>query len=503
MRIAIIGAGLGGLTFGALAAKDGHSVTVFDKNAVPGGVMALAEQDGYRFEQGPLILGDLLPGEPLHALLDSLDIHIHTVRAERGIVMPDYEMWRPDAYAGPYWRRERLKMLFPEDAKGIDEYYRLYENMMRLRWLSKQKQTFFTKLALALTYLKVKPYEALSADGITKQLFRNEKIRALYTGILADFCADPDEVQGIGLPFCNSEAAFDMRIPLDKGGKRCFYSGYVSIVGGCQKLPEALAAYIEAHGGTLRMSTVVDKVLIEQGRAAGVRLSDGTEYSADVVVGCGGGKDFFEKTVGLNHLDDAYRAVLQNFRPMEAVFMLHLGVDYDPMQFLKAPLCYYYGTYDLHAATQKLRSGEYHDGRDGFLVYVPSAHAPEFAPQDKHCVTIYTVAPDTLKDGSWAEKKELYAEHLIALAEKHLPELRKHITMQKIMTAEEYRHYTHMQKCSFGGVVPIRDQKNPPHVTPVKGLYFVGQQSENAGGVGAVALGAKAAYEKLKERSSV
>jgi len=53
-----------------------------------------------------------------------------------------------------------------------------------------------------------------------------------------------------------------------------------------------------------------------------------------------------------------------------------------------------------------------------------------------------------------------------------------------------------MEKSSFGGVVPIWNQKNPSHVTPVKQLFFVGQQSENAGGVGAVILGAKSAYEK-------
>ena len=41
MKINIIGAGLGGLTFGALAARDGHKVTIFDKNTRPGGVVAL------------------------------------------------------------------------------------------------------------------------------------------------------------------------------------------------------------------------------------------------------------------------------------------------------------------------------------------------------------------------------------------------------------------------------------------------------------------------------
>ena len=53
-----------------------------------------------------------------------------------------------------------------------------------------------------------------------------------------------------------------------------------------------------------------------------------------------------------------------------------------------------------------------------------------------------------------------------------------------------------MKKSSFGGVVPIWNQKNPTHKTPIEGLWFVGQQSENAGGLGNVILGAKSAYEK-------
>ena len=53
-----------------------------------------------------------------------------------------------------------------------------------------------------------------------------------------------------------------------------------------------------------------------------------------------------------------------------------------------------------------------------------------------------------------------------------------------------------MKKSSFGGTVPVWKQQNPPHVTPVKDLYFVGQQSENGGGVPVVLLGALEAYKK-------
>jgi phytoene dehydrogenase-like protein len=94
--------------------------------------------------------------------------------------------------------------------------------------------------------------------------------------------------------------------------------------------------------------------------------------------------------------------------------------------------------------------------------------------------------------------KEHYADRLMELAETHLPGLREHTVTRKIMTAVDYRKYTHMRKSSFGGVVPIWNQKNPPHESNIKGLYFVGQQSENGGGVCPVMMGAKAAWEKAR-----
>lgn len=498
MKIAIIGAGLGGLTFGALAAKDGHQVEIYDKNYAPGGVVALLEHEGYKFEQGPLLIGDLLPGEPMYELLQELGITLETQRADRDIIMPDYDMIKPLDYQGPYWRRERLKKLFPEDAEGIDAYYRLYDDVMHLRWLSTQPQTLSNKIKLALAFLKIKKFSKMNADELTRYFFKSEKICTLFTGIFADFCADPSEVQGLGVIFMNFETAFEKRIPLEKNGV-VYYPGYCYITGGCQKLPEALADYITSHGGHIHYGTIVEKVLIEDGAAKGIRLADGTEITADMVVGCGAAKDFFEKAVGLENLDFAYRQVLKEFKPMEAVFMLHLGVDFDPMQYMRSALCYCYGMYDLHAATEKLRTGVYHGGDDGYLLFVPSYHAPEFAPEGKHCLTIYTVAPDTLAEGTWEEKKEEYARRMIALAERQLPGLSEHIVTMKIMTAEDYRRYTHMEKSSFGGVVPIWDQRNPPHKTNIKGLFFVGQQSENGGGVNAVMQGAKAAYQKAMQ----
>ena len=495
MKVVIIGAGLGGLSFGACAARDGHEVILIDRNAEPGGVMTLAREGGFSFEQGPLILTDLREDEPVGAFLASLGIHLETVRDDRGLSTPDFALLPPEDYAGPDWRKKRLEALFPADKKGIRTYYRFYDALMELRFLSGQKQSPINRLRALRASLALRPYRNMTCRAFTEKLFSDERLRLVFNGILADFCADPEEVQCFTLPFVNTETAFDKRIPAEKNGK-LYYPSYRYIVGGCQKLPEALCAYILSRGGRLLSRTVAQKVLVEKGRAVGVRLEDGRELSADAVVGCGSANDFFRELVGSEHLNDSYRKILREFRPMEAVFMLHLGVDYDPSVFQKQSLCYYYGGYDLHGAVEKLRSGVYHRGEDGYLIYFPDRHAPEFAPPGCHCVTIYTVCPDRLRDGDWESRKEAFADELIRLAEAQLPGLSAHIVAKKIVTAEDYRRLTHMKKSSFGGTVPIWKQQNPPHLTPVKNLFFVGQQSENGGGVPVVLLGAIEAYRK-------
>lgn len=495
MKIVIIGAGLGGLSFGACAARDGHEVVLIDKNSEPGGVMTLAREGGFSFEQGPLILTDLLEEEPVGGFLASLGIHLETVRDDRGLSTPDFDLIPPEEYEGPGWRKKRLEELFPADRRGIREYYRFYDALMKIRFLSGQKKSLINKLRMLWAYLTVKPYENMNCRQFTEKLFSDERLRLVFNGILADFCADPEEVQCFTLPFVNTETAFDKRIPAEKKGS-LYYPSYRYITGGCQKLPEALCGYILSRGGQFLSQTVAQKVLVEDGRAAGVRLEDGRELDADIVVGCGSARDFFTEQVGEEYLDDSYRKILREFRPMEAVFMLHLGVDYDPSVFQRQSLCYYYGSYDLRGAVEKLRSGVYHGGEDGYLIYFPDRHAPAFAPPGYHCVTIYTVCPDRLREGDWESLKTEYANELIRLAEEHLPGLSEHIVAEKIVTAEDYRRLTHMKKSSFGGTVPIWKQQNPPHLTPVKNLIFVGQQSENGGGVPIVLLGALDAYKK-------
>ncbi len=111
------------------------------------------------------------------------------------------------------------------------------------------------------------------------------------------------------------------------------------------------------------------------------------------------------------------------------------------------------------------------------------------APEGHHALTVYTIAPDRLKDGSWEDQKEEIADRFIACVEERLPGLRQHILKRIILTPDDFRQIAYTDHHAFGGLAPIMGAWKPPHHTPVNGLWFIGAQSESGGGVSNVILG--------------
>jgi len=259
----------------------------------------------------------------------------------------------------------------------------------------------------------------------------------------------------------------------------------------------AVMSVILANGGKVLTHTTVKRILIENGQAKGVELEDGRIETADRVLASGGMKEVFFNLVGHEHLPTDLITQIESNRMMESVLMVQLGIDFDPRPFQPAALCYYYKTDDLEGAVKRLRTGDYHEGKEGFLIYVPSLHSPSLAPAGKYAVTIYTVAPDTLAEGNWHDLKEELADKLVAEAEAHIPGLREHIKTSLILTPEDFRIRTHQKHHSFGGVPPVIGNKPPAHKTPIEKLWFIGAQSESTGGVLNVMVGAQKVAKRI------
>jgi phytoene dehydrogenase-like protein len=504
MKVVIIGSGMAGLTAGAYLARGGHQVTIFEQFPTPGGVTATVRQDGFGWDIGPLLLEGFAPGDKARLILEELGVseRVPAVHEDRGLSMPEFTLWKPEVYAGPHWRRERLKELFPAERLHLNRYYRFYDRMIRLMSLGRRAETarglsaLWLKLRMALAFLPVKRMVDWNGGQLMDHFFDSPVLKTFFLGIVADFVTAPSEFPALGVPSIHLETAFDKRIPTYPGTKSA-QTAFTYIQGGCQTLVDAVLEAFTAHGGKLVTGTTVRRILIEDGRTTGVELAEGVVERADLVLASGGMQELFFDLIGRGYLELEFTDQVEDNLLMESVLMVQLGIDFDPTPYQPAALCYYYKTDDLEGAVRRLRTGDYHEGRDGFLIYVPSLHSPSLAPAGQYAVTIYTVAPDTLARGDWNSRREELADKLIAAAEQHIPGLRQHTITSLVLTPEDFRQRTHQKHHSFGGVPPVIGNKPPAHKTPIEGLWFIGAQSESGGGVLNVMTGAARVAKRI------
>jgi len=337
-----------------------------------------------------------------------------------------------------------------------------------------------------------------SAARLMRDYFTAEPLRCVFMSILADFFTPPSQFLGLGVFSLNPEASFDCRTPADlaPGAEQVFQ---YTILGGVGRLADALARQVVAQGGTILTGRAVQRIQIEAGQVVGVIDAQGETHLAQAVLASGGARSLFEQLVGAENLTPAFLQQVKNLPLMDSIFMLHLGVDFDPSPYVHGVTTYYYGTYDFEGGIDEARRGIYHEGKAGFVVHVPTLKSLQRAPAGHHAMTIYTICPNRLAQGSWREQKESFADQLIAYAGRVLPGLAEHIRVRVILTPEDFQARTYTDHHAFGGLAPILGAQRIPHRTPIPGLWFIGAQSESGGGVNAVIPAAyKTAQQVLK-----
>ena len=504
MNTIVIGSGMSGLTAAAALAQRGHAVTVLEQNPQPGGVTQGYTQGGFTWDLGQLLIMGLGPDEPVGRILKSLGVldRIQVVKDDRGYVFPDFELRKPAQYGGVRWRMEALQRQFPAEAPGLARYWKDYLRFTRLMTFGDRSATSTGLTAQAakarlylnlLTFLSRKDW---SAQRLMESYFKSPQLQSVFISILADFFTPPSQFLGLGVFALNPESSFEKRMP-KMLAPNTVQTDHYSILGGARTLVDALVARIQELGGKVITSCTVERILIENGRVAGVATRDGQRLDAEAVIASGGVRETFFNLVGEGYLPPELAHAARESALMDSVFMVHLGLDFDPRPYVHGVCTYYYGDYDIEGGIAEARQGIYHEGARGFVVHVPSLHSPGMAPDGLHSMTIYTIAPDTLKDGDWDSLKEDYAQKLIKHAERRIPGLDEHTCSMAIFTPLDFRHIAHTAHHAFGGLAPIQGAPKVSHITPIPGLYFIGAQSESGGGVNSVIPAAYKVANKL------
>ena len=264
MEILIIGAGLGGLFCGALLAKEGHKVTVLEKNGRIGGGLQTFFREGEMYETGMHVAGGFHDGGVLNricrylGILDKLDLH-HT-----DLMASITYLSQKRTYDIPSGRRQfadYLKNEFPDSKDSIERYI---EALFRL---SEEENLFYMKSGQN-GFFEHSDEFFMPADKFIASYIDNPELRSLLAFVNPLYAG----VAG------HSPAYLHAMISVLFIEQPCRFSK------GSSQLADALSGVIEAGGGKVIPGCEVVRTVIRDRKVECLIDSRGDEYRADVYI---------------------------------------------------------------------------------------------------------------------------------------------------------------------------------------------------------------------------
>jgi len=292
------------------------------------------------------------------------------------------------------------------------------------------------------------------------------------------------------------------------------YTGPALVSGGMGALGQAFASAAEAAGVEIRYNARVDRVELQDYRAAGVVLATGESIPARTVISNADPKTTFTRLVGLTHLDTGFVRRVQGVRSNGNAAKLHLALDALPEfrglnrsnigdRLLLAPTMDY-----IELAFNHAKYGEYSQ-HPAMEISIPSVHDDSLAPAGKHVLSaIVQYAPYRLK-GGWASGREAFKELAIDRLEAVAPGIRGLITASELSTPEDlerefgmYGGHWHHAEIALDQAMMMRPMPGAnQYATPVDGLYLCGAGAHPGGGVMGLA-GRNAAREVIRQEKA-
>ncbi len=269
----VIGAGVGGLTAGALLLKAGHRVTVLEAHIYPGGCAGTFYHQKYLFDAGATLAGGFSPGGPHAKIAEALDIDWPVRPAD-----PAWTVHLPDGRQVTQWADpERWQVEWRANFPDTGSFWRTQEMLADISWdissrpfpWPPQRLADYPILARAIrpSTLRALPYLARTMAGIAPK--GDPMFRAFLDGQLLisaqTTAAYANAVYG--------SAALDLP-----------RRGVNHVQGGIGSIAKTLAAWIREHGGEVRYRQQVDQLEATVDQPFKIRTEKGLELQADFVL---------------------------------------------------------------------------------------------------------------------------------------------------------------------------------------------------------------------------
>lgn len=511
--VIVVGGGMGGLTCGAWLARQGMSVLVVEQNLQVGGFCSSYQRSGFNFTLAASeVTGTTKDGLMMRTLRAlGIENEIQFIPLEQGyhVHFPDFDYY---IYSGGGDARERFieqfLRLFPSEATGI--------------------RRFFDTLAAINEQADYATFLGTGPRDIARILFRCPTLlRHMGRGIVPfmdGFVSDPRLRAALSinatcanLPPSRMAAAGIAGLLIEGG------MSIPHVKGGAQAVPEAFAKSIQARGGDVLTGKLVQKILVKNKRACGVRFAPsplaGTsgdssasgapvEIRATYVVSSISARQTFYRLVGEEHTGASYCARLGRLELTPPFCALFLGLDIDLKAMGLVPALHIHtSTYDTEQHFKDITSRMFNEhAPDTFFRFqLANLSDPSSAPPGKTALVIHAI-PAPAEGWENPDFEQRVAQILIKRAEKKIPGLSRHIVYQEFWSPRTINRYAMSGEDASIGWALTPQQLGPRRLaqeTPIDNLLLSGHWTRPALGIIGVVISGLQAARMILSREGV
>ena len=487
----VIGGGHNGLVCAGYLAKAGLDVLVLERRPFVGGAVATEELfPGYRLSSCSYIC-HLLQAK----VIDDLELRKHgfeVYHLDPGRFQPYPDgralmLWdsieatqdeiakfsRPDADAFPRWQEfwERAAgLIYPYFLKSPPTVAELSE-----QFRGSDDEAFFNRLL------------TVSMKELVTEFFEDEAIRGAF--IQAQDVGDPATP---GSALCYTHIKCDMfSRPKDVG----------IVKGGMGIITQAMAASLRELGVSLRTDASVGQVLISDGAACGVRLTDGTEITSRIVVSNADPKRTFLSLIAADDLPTGFTTRIRELKTDATYLKFHAALrrlpdfsrffegDFDPRCLASMKICPSIEYFEQ--SWNEARSGQ--PARNPVMeVQIPSVYDSTLTSPGQHVMSVWSLyAPVQPAGTTWDAINEEVAERLIDSLAEYAPDIRDCIVDWSLFTPADLERRVALTDGNIRHLDMIPDQylaTRPlgswsDYATPIRNLFLCGAGTHPGGEV--------------------
>ena len=270
--------------------------------------------------------------------------------------------------------------------------------------------------------------------------------------------------------------------------------------GGTGGVSLACARAAESFGAEIRTEAPVERILIRNGRARGVVLTNGDEISARQVVSSCDPNRTFLKLVGEEHLEGDFVRQIRRYKLRGSSGKVNLAVDRLPVfegrggsEHLRGDISVGPSIDYLERAYDEAKYGDF-SNRPYLNVVIPSLLDPSVAPPGKHIISMFVqYAPYHLRGGAhtWPEKREAFGDTVVDTLAEYCPGLKESILYRQVLTPWDLEQEFGLTEGNiFQGELSLEQLlfQRPAagwsrYRTPIRDLWMCGSGTHPGGGI--------------------